>query len=943
MANRSVTVTLLANVAGYVAGIKTAAASTREFGNELEKAAARGRADELVQTASVIGTGLVVAFGAAVYSAARFDKEMSNVSAATNATAADLDRLRDAALEAGKSTAFSATQAAQAETELAKAGVAVQDILGGGLQGALDLAAAGQMEVAEAAEVAATAMTQFGLRGRDIPHVADLLAAAAGKAQGDVHDMGMALKMAGLVASQFNISVEETTGTLAAFASAGLLGSDAGTSLKTMLLRLAAPAGDAAQRMEELGIQAYDAQGNFVGLQALAGQLQQGLSGLTQAERDAAMAVIFGADAIRAANVLYREGATGIADWTAKVNDQGFAADVAAKKMDNLMGDLERLKGTLETTLIESGSGASEGLRVLVQTLEQVVEAFGALPGPVQSAVVIIAGISGVTLLAAAGFLKARETAALLKAELIAMGPAGATAATAMSRMSAAGAVAVGKLARLAAILAAAQIASAAFGSSSSRSSERLEALSRDLVRYGETGRIAGEATKALGGDMAGFADDIKVFGDDFWSRFGTGVAETIEGLTGLGSVFDDSALHAKQGMADMDRALADLVSSGHAADAEAAFTRLRAAAAAQGISMRELKKAFPEYFAALSNAKSGTDALAPSTQTLADTFGVSAETAATLSGEIDNLDASLKALHDQIFGLEEAEHALEAAFDEAAEAARRQRQANEEGAGTLDANTKAGRENAANLRDLVSAHEEHLVAMRRNGASIGALNSAHAAFEAELYQTMLAMGISEEAARAYIARLKAIPVTVSTTVNVNTAGAISRLARLRAQLKALHGTRYTAYFDVVSRTNVVVDRQGHGKIPERMGGIVHAARHGRVTPAHVAVGTRVKYAEPETGGEAYIPKFGDAQRSMSILEQAAGWYGGQIDWSKATTGQRGMGGGNTGSQATAPTLSAAVVASAVRTALQGVSVQMDGRAVGVIEGQRADLYARGG
>lgn len=943
MANRSVSVTLLANVAGYVAGIKTAAASTKEFGNELNKAAERARADELEQTASVFGTGLVVAFGAAVYSAAKFDKEMSNVAAATNASAGELDRLRTAALEAGRQTAFSATEAAQAQTELAKAGVATRDILSGGLKGALDLAAAGQMQVADAAEIAATAMVQFGLSGRDIPHVADLLAAAAGKAQGEVHDVGMALKMAGLVASQFGISVEETTGTLAAFASAGLLGSDAGTSLKTMLLRLAAPAGDAAQRMEELGIQAYDAQGNFVGLEALAGQLQTGLSGLTQAERDAALAVIFGSDAIRAANVLYRQGSAGIGEWTAKVNDQGYAADVAAKKTDNLIGDLERLKGSLETALIEGGSGANSGLRMLVQALQAVVDAFGALPGPVQSAVVLIAGISGVTLLAAAGFLKARETAALLKAELIAMGPAGAAAATAMGRMSAVGAAAVGKLAKLAAVLAALQIASAAFGSSSVRSSERLEALSRDLVRYGETGKIAGEATKALGADMETFRYSISAFGDDFWSRFGTGLAETIEGLTGLGDVFDDSAKHAKENIGEMDRALADLVGSGRTDEAAQAFERLRRAAGEQGISMRELKDAFPEYFAALANAKTGTDALDPSTRSLADAFGMSADEASALSGEIDDLDASLQALHDQIFGLEEAEHALIEAFDNAAEAARRQRQAGEEGAGTLDKNTEAGRENAKNLRDLVSAHEEHLVAMRRDGATVDDLSGAHVEFERELYRTMRAMGISEEEARAYIARLKGIPATVGTTVKVNTETATSRLARLRAALRRLHGTRYTAYFDVVHRTIMVVDRQGHGKIPERHGGIVHAAAHGMVTPAHVAMGTRIKWAEPETGGEAFIPRLGNRERSRAIVDVAAGWHGGRVDWGTATTGTRGMGGSSGSGQQSAPAISPAMLASAVRAALQGVAVVMDGHAVGRMEGQRASMYARGG
>lgn len=109
--------------------------------------------------------------------------------------------------------------------------------------------------------------------------------------------------------------------------------------------------------MDELGISAYDAQGNFIGLKALAGQLQTQMSGLTQAQRNQALATIFGSDAIRAANVLYNEGADGIADWTKKVSDSGYAAQQAAAKNDNLRGDLENLSGSFESMMIKLGEG----------------------------------------------------------------------------------------------------------------------------------------------------------------------------------------------------------------------------------------------------------------------------------------------------------------------------------------------------------------------------------------------------------------------------------------------------------------------------------------------------------------------------------------------------------------------------------------------------------
>jgi hypothetical protein len=95
------------------------------------------------------------------------------------------------------------------------------------------------------------------------------------------------------------------------------------------------------------------------------------------------MATIFGSDAIRAASVLYEQGATGIAKWTDEVNQQGYAAKQAATLTDNLKGDIERLSGALDTTLIQAGSGANDTLRTLVQTGETAIEVIGAIPGPI--------------------------------------------------------------------------------------------------------------------------------------------------------------------------------------------------------------------------------------------------------------------------------------------------------------------------------------------------------------------------------------------------------------------------------------------------------------------------------------------------------------------------------------------------------------------------------
>lgn len=288
--------------------------------------------------------------------AANFEASMNRLGAVSGASAGQMKQLQQAALDLGKSTKFSASEVASAESELAKAGVAVADILGGALKGSLSLAAAGNIELADAATVAAQAMNIFNLAGSDVEHIADVLAAGANKSAADVGQLGQAMQQAGLMANNAGLSLEETVGTLALFADNALIGSDAGTSLKTMLAALAAPSNEAAQAMAELGISAYDAKGNFIGISEFAGILQEKLGGLTQAQRDAALATIFGRDASRAALLLLEAGKGTVEEYTTAVNDSGAAARAAAANTAGAAGAWEQLQGAIETIQIEIGS-----------------------------------------------------------------------------------------------------------------------------------------------------------------------------------------------------------------------------------------------------------------------------------------------------------------------------------------------------------------------------------------------------------------------------------------------------------------------------------------------------------------------------------------------------------------------------------------------------------
>lgn len=452
MADRSISISLEARVQGFVSGMRTAQQATNDFASRTAAFARDNEQnlDRVGKASMVMGGALLAGVAVAVKSFMEFDAAMSEVQSSTHETSANMDLLREAAITAGADTSFSAKEAAKGIDELAKAGVSTKDILGGGLTGALSLAAAGSLDVGDAAEIAASALTQFKLSGDKVPHLADLLAAGAGKAQGSVKDLGMALNQTGLVAASTGLSIEETTGGLAAFASAGLTGSDAGTSMKTMLQRLTPQSKEAAEKMAELGISAYDAQGKFIGLDKFSRNLNDSMKDLDDKSRNAAMGIIFGSDAVRAANVLFEQGATGgIADWIDKVNDAGYAAVTASIKQDNLAGDLEKLGGSFDSLLIKSGGGLSESLRGLVQNAEDLVDAFGKIPTPILNAGLGIAGIAGGALLLGGGLMTALPKVMEFRTSMSELATASPRAASGIGKVAKAAGVAAGALVAL--------------------------------------------------------------------------------------------------------------------------------------------------------------------------------------------------------------------------------------------------------------------------------------------------------------------------------------------------------------------------------------------------------------------------------------------------------------------------------------------------------------
>lgn len=392
--NKNIVIRLMADTASYEAAMTRAGSTARTVASGME---GTGRKSALIASGMTAAGLAVAAFGvAAVKMAADFDQQMSTVQANTGATSAQMDQLRAAAIEAGASTVYSASDSADAINDLGKAGMSVTDILTGGLSGALNLAASDGMAVGDAAEYMANALSMFHLKGSQASRVADTLAAGAGKAVGNVSDFGEALNNCGAQANSFGMNIQETTGVLALFAQNGTIGAEAGTQLNSMLMKLAAPSTEASNTMKELGISAYDAQGHFVGMANFAGQLQKAEKGLTDEQRNQANATIFGSYAIKAANYLYEAGESGVNKWTKAVSESGYAAEQAAAKNNNLKGDLENLSGSMESLMISVGEGAQGPLRKMVQGLDTLVDTFSGLPSGAQQTIVVMASLAGV-------------------------------------------------------------------------------------------------------------------------------------------------------------------------------------------------------------------------------------------------------------------------------------------------------------------------------------------------------------------------------------------------------------------------------------------------------------------------------------------------------------------------------------------------------------------
>jgi len=328
---------------------------------------------------AAVGTGVAMFLKSSVSAAGEFQQSLNVLKAAAGATGSEMKMLSDLAIKMGQDTVYSSGEAAQAMLELAKSGMSPAQIEAGALSASMNLAATEGIALADSATIVANALNTFGLKANQAGEVSDALAGGATASSASVSDMAMALQQVGPAATNAGLDIQDTTAALAAFADQGIRGSDAGTSLKTFLMRLVPATDRAATGLAKLGVDATKPDGSFRSLTAITEQLSKGTAKLTQEQRAQYMNMAFGSDASRAAIVFSKLGAEGLDKYTAATSKSGAAQKMADARMKGYAGALEQFKGSVETLQIAVGTALLPAITGVLTVLTGFVNNVGVI------------------------------------------------------------------------------------------------------------------------------------------------------------------------------------------------------------------------------------------------------------------------------------------------------------------------------------------------------------------------------------------------------------------------------------------------------------------------------------------------------------------------------------------------------------------------------------
>ena len=376
-------VTLAIKDTAYKQGLKdaegNASSSTSKIGGAFKAVG------KVAKTAMVAGSAAAVAFTkTSIDAGMNFDTAMSQVAATMGTTVDKIGNVKAKAEEMGRTTKYTATEAAEGMNILAQAGLSADEQISG-IGTVLNLASAGAMSLEESASYTAGAVKGFGDSMSNASYYADLMAKGATLANTDVRGLGEAFSGSAATAKNYGQAADSVTLSLLRLAEQNVTGSEASTALNRAMADLYTPTDDASKSLDQLCVSAYKSNGEAKDFNDLVDELNGSLQGMTAEQKNNALATIFTTQGLQAFNKMTASSdATVQKFWKGIQDSSGSAAQQAATQLDNLQGDITLLSSATEglqlafyNTFSGTIRGAIKGITSEVSGLAEAMESGG--------------------------------------------------------------------------------------------------------------------------------------------------------------------------------------------------------------------------------------------------------------------------------------------------------------------------------------------------------------------------------------------------------------------------------------------------------------------------------------------------------------------------------------------------------------------------------------
>ncbi len=376
-------VTLAIKDTAYKQGLKDAEGNASSSASKI--GGAFKAVGKVAKTAMVAGSAAAVAFTkTSIDAGMNFDTAMSQVAATMGTTVDKIGNVKAKAEEMGRTTKYTATEAAEGMNILAQAGLSADEQISG-IGTVLNLASAGAMSLEESASYTAGAVKGFGDSMSNASYYADLMAKGATLANTDVRGLGEAFSGSAATAKNYGQAADSVTLSLLRLAEQNVTGSEASTALNRAMADLYTPTDDASKALDQLGVSAYKSNGEAKDFNDLVDELNGSLQGMTAEQKNNALATIFTTQGLQAFNKMTASSdATVQKFWKGIQDSSGSAAQQAATQLDNLQGDITLLSSATEglqlafyNTFSGTIRGAIKGITSEVSGLAEAMESGG--------------------------------------------------------------------------------------------------------------------------------------------------------------------------------------------------------------------------------------------------------------------------------------------------------------------------------------------------------------------------------------------------------------------------------------------------------------------------------------------------------------------------------------------------------------------------------------